>query len=240
MTESARTPLVVHIIDRLMIGGMENGIVNILNHSPPGRYRHAIVCLRYSTDFRNRIADDDVEVYALDKKGGKNPVHYFRLWRLLRRLRPDIVHTRNLPTIDLVPFIALSGVGHIVHGEHGRDLLEARGDNRKYNRIRRLMSPGVQRYIAVSRDIQTWLVDTVGIRAGKVIQIYNGVDTKKFFPAPGGKAPLPAQAGAPGNALTITDNAIIAKERYLNRISLVKKNVRANVVKKIYKGSVKP
>jgi sugar transferase (PEP-CTERM/EpsH1 system associated) len=203
MTENAQRPLVVHIIDRLLVGGMENGIVNILNHSPPGRYRHAIICLRYFSDFRDRIADDSVEVYALDKKDGKNPNYYFRLWRLLRQLRPEIVHTRNLPTIDLVPIIALSGVRRIVHGEHGRDLLEVHGKNRKYNRIRRLMSPWVQRYIAVSRDLQIWLSDTVGVPKDKIAHIYNSVDTTKFFPLPGEKPPLPAEAGQPDHAFVI-------------------------------------
>jgi sugar transferase (PEP-CTERM/EpsH1 system associated) len=203
MTENAQRPLVVHIIDRLLVGGMENGIVNILNHSPPGRYRHAIICLRYFSEFRNRIDDDTVKVYALDKKDGKNPNYYFRLWRLLRQLRPEIVHTRNLPTIDLVPIITLSGVRHIVHGEHGRDILEAHGENRKYNRIRRLMSPWVDRYITVSRDLQTWLSDAVGIPANKISQIYNGVDTKKFSPPPEEKPLLPAEAGQPDQAFVI-------------------------------------
>jgi len=203
MTKTARMPLIVHIIDRLIVGGMENGIVNILNHSPPGRYRHAIVCLRDYSQFRDRITDKNVEVYSLGKKSGKNPGYYFKLWRLLRRLRPNIVHTRNLPTIDLVPIIALAGVRRIVHGEHGRDLLEVHGENRKYNRIRRLVSPGIRRYIAVSRDIQTWLSDSVGIPARKVTQIYNGVDTTKFFPASGEKTPLPDVAGTPDNAFIV-------------------------------------
>jgi len=203
MTENAQRPLVVHIIDRLLVGGMENGIVNIINHSPPDRYRHVIICLRYFSEFRNRIADDTVEVYALDKKDGKNPGYYFRLWRLLRELRPEIVHTRNLPTIDLVPIIALSGVRHIVHGEHGRDLLESHGENRKYNRVRRFMSPGVNRYITVSQDLQTWLGNTVGIPKDKITQIYNSVDTEKFSPMPEERPHLPAEANQPENAFVI-------------------------------------
>ena len=38
-------PLIVHVIHHFGVGGMENGIVNLINHMPPGRYRHAIVCL---------------------------------------------------------------------------------------------------------------------------------------------------------------------------------------------------
>jgi sugar transferase (PEP-CTERM/EpsH1 system associated) len=203
MTDDTAPPLIVHVIDRLSVGGMENGIVNIINHMPTGRYRHAIICLRYATDFRDRITDKEVEVFSLNKKKGNNPYYYFSLWRLLRRLRPAIVHTRNLPTIDLVPVIALAGVRLIIHGEHGRDVLEFQGENRKYNVIRKLMSVGVAHYVAVSRDIQTWLVATVGIPRHKITQIYNGVDTGKFYGSPGVKGLLPPEAAAAPDSFVI-------------------------------------
>ena len=203
---------------------MENGIVNLINHSPRGRYRHAIVCLRYFSDFRNRIADKDVEVYALDKQAGRNLSYYIRLWRLLRRLRPDIVHTRNLPTIDLVPTIVLAGVRHRVHGEHGRDILEIDGENRKYNAIRRAMSPWIQRYVSVSRDIEAWLRDSIGIPAHKIAQIYNGVDTDKFFAAADARPPLPSAAGAPVNGFVV--GTVGRMEAVKDQLTLVKAFIR--------------
>ena len=36
-------PLVAHIIHRLAVGGLETGLVNLINHMSPARYRHAIV-----------------------------------------------------------------------------------------------------------------------------------------------------------------------------------------------------
>ena len=45
MPGAAQPPLVVHIIHSLGTGGLENGLVNIINRTPPDRYRHAIVCL---------------------------------------------------------------------------------------------------------------------------------------------------------------------------------------------------
>ena len=36
------TPLIAHVIFKLDIGGLENGLVNLLNHMPRERYRHAI------------------------------------------------------------------------------------------------------------------------------------------------------------------------------------------------------
>ena len=225
MTQAGRTPpLVVHVIDRLVVGGMENGIVNLINNAPRERYRHAIVCLRYYSDFRDRIVHDDVEVFALDKRPGKDVRPYLGLWRLLRRLRSAIVHTRNLPTVDLVPVAVAAGVRGRVHGEHGRDVLEIDGTNVKYNLFRRAMSPWVQRYITVSRDLQGWLGTTVGIPGGKIRQIYNGVDLARFQPAPRGRPALPAESGAPADSPVI--GTVGRMERVKDQLTLVRAFIR--------------
>lgn len=196
-------PLVVNIIDRLTIGGMENGLVNIINGTPEDRYRHAIVCLRTESDFRHRIRRDDVRIFALGKRDGKDIGIYGRVSALLRQLRPDIVHTRNLPAVDMVAPAVLSRIPCRIHGEHGRDMVEVSGTNRKYNVLRRLVSPWVDRYIAVSRDIESWLHGSIGVPPRKVVQIYNGVDSARFHPAPDRRVPVPAEGFAPDGTIVI-------------------------------------
>src|SRR5438552_18211902 len=142
-------PLVAHIIYRLDVGGMENGLINLINHMPPERYRHAIVCLTEFTDFRKRLRRADVGCYALHKKLGKDIPLYGRVWRLLRELKPQIVHTRNLAALDSLVPAAAAGVRHRVHGEHGRDINDVDGDNRKYQLLRRALRPFTQRYITL-------------------------------------------------------------------------------------------
>ncbi len=194
-----RTPLVVHVIHRLDYGGMENGLVNLINRTPPGRVRHAIVCLTDYTDFRDRIRDPDVPVLALGKRDGKDVAAYWRLWRALRRLAPDIVHTRNLPAVDMVVPAALARVPVRIHGEHGRDVTELAGGRRKYRAIRRAVSLLVDRYIPLSRELEAWLVEEIGVSRARITRIYNGVDAARFHPTEGGRAPLPDVAfAAPG------------------------------------------
>jgi len=176
-------PLVVHIIHSLGTGGLENGLVNIINRTPPERYRHAIVCLTESGEFAGRITAPGVEVIALHKRPGHDLGLYWRVWKTLRRLRPAIVHTRNLSTLEM-QFVAalLPGVKR-VHGEHGRDVFDLDGTNRKYNLLRKAARFVVQRYIAVSKDLERWLIDTVGVPAARVRQIYNGVDQARSHTA---------------------------------------------------------
>src|SRR5678815_1273501 len=117
---AGRAPLVAHVIFKLDFGGLENGVVNIVNRMSRAKYRHAIICLTgYGDEFRKRIQRDDVEVISIGKRPGKDPIAYWNVWRTLRRIRPQIVHTRNLGTVDMQWVAGAAGIRHRVHGEHG-------------------------------------------------------------------------------------------------------------------------
>ena len=92
----------MHVMYRFDTGGLENGVVNLINHLPNAAYRHAIVALTAVTDFRHRIRRDDVEFIALNKGPGHGVWLYPQMFMLLRRMRPAIVHTRNLAALELV------------------------------------------------------------------------------------------------------------------------------------------
>src|SRR5215510_8029310 len=194
VTSTARTaPLIAHVIYGLKTGGVENGLVNLINHMPAERYRHAIVCITDYSDFRLRIRRPDVECYALHKPPGKVPGFYVKVWRLLRRLGPQIVHTRNLTTLVTQIPAALAGVPVRIHSEHGRDMLDLDGSNVKYQRVRRMIRPFVHEYIALSRDLEAYLLGKIGVAPPRLTQIYNGVDIETFRPAEQRRADLPVE-----------------------------------------------
>jgi sugar transferase (PEP-CTERM/EpsH1 system associated) len=177
-----QSALICHLVYRLDYGGLENGLVNLVNHLPRDRFRHAILCLAGAGAMRARIEHDDVRVLSIDKRPGKDPASYARTWRVLRALRPDIVHTRNLGTIDLQWVAWAAGVRRRVHGEHGWDVTDPRGDAPRTRSIRRACAPVIQRYVAMSRDIARWLRDDIGVAPARIRQIYNGVDTRRYRP----------------------------------------------------------
>ena len=75
-------PLVLHVVYRFDTGGLENGVVNLINHMPAGAYRHAVLALTEVTDFRHRIQCGDVQCIALHKPPGHGVWQYPRLYRL--------------------------------------------------------------------------------------------------------------------------------------------------------------
>lgn len=194
-------PLIAHVIFRLAVGGLENGLVNLINRTP--QYRHAIVCMTDYTEFHRRIEHDAVSLHALHKREGHDPGVFVRLWRLLRALKPDVVHTRNMSALEAQLPAWLAGVRGRVHGEHGRDMHDLDGSNRNYQWLRRAYRPLVHRYIPLSRDLETYLRDAIGVPAAKLTQIYNGVDAARFHIAAAGRAPLPMADFAPPGTLVI-------------------------------------
>ncbi len=176
----AKPPLIAHILYRFAVGGLENGVVNLINRIPEDNYRHVIISLTDATDFKNRLKRKDVEIYCLNKKPGHDIGLYIRLWKLLRKLKPAITHTRNLAALEMVAISLLAGVKHRVHSEHGWGMSDLNGTNRKYRMLRRCMSLLVHRYIGLSKHIVNYLHIDAGIPLDKLTQIYNGVDADRF------------------------------------------------------------
>lgn len=189
-------PLVAHVLYRFDTGGLENGLVNLVNALPAERFRHAIVALdRVEPVFASRVRRPDVEFIALHKPPGTTVAQFPRLWRLFRRLRPAIVHTRNLGALDCQLPAWAAGVPVRIHGEHGRDVGDFDGSNRKNQWNRRLLRPFVHEWVALSRDLASTLTGPVGIPEARVRRICNGVDSERFAP-PAMRQPI---AGSPFN-----------------------------------------
>ena len=186
-------PLVMHVVYSFDVDGLENGIVNLINRMPPERFRHMIVALtRCVPSFCERITRSDVQFLSLEKGAGHGARLYPRLYRLFREHRPAIVHTRNLAALEMVVPAWLAGVPVRVHGEHGWDASDLEGTSRKFQLVRKVYSPFVSAYVALSRRIEHYLTGKVGVRASRVKRICNGVDTARF-------APVAKRAEIPGS-----------------------------------------
>ena len=179
-------PLVVHLVHSLSIGGMEVLLVDCINRMPAESYRHAVVCLTTYTTFADNISRPDVELYALGKPPGLGLATHLKFWRLMRRLRPTVLHTYNLSALEYALTATMAGVPVRIHAEHGRDASDPEGRNPKHNFLRRRLVPFVDRFVPVSDDLERWLGEVVRIPRAKTLFIKNGVDTDKF--APGGAA----------------------------------------------------
>jgi len=176
--ESENPLHVVHLVHSFGTGGMEKGIATLINHSS-SEFKHTIVCLTQSGDSRHLLRGG-VEIIEMNKKEGNSLFLIFRLMKAFKRLKPDVVHTRNWGGLDGVIAARLSGIKAIIHGEHGWSMDDPDGMNPKRVFIRRIINRFISCYTCVSRQMKTWL--ETDIKVGKqVFQIYNGVDFERFF-----------------------------------------------------------
>jgi sugar transferase (PEP-CTERM/EpsH1 system associated) len=185
---ATQAPLVVHLIYRLDFGGLENLLVERINRMPAGDYRHAVVCLTGYTDFAGKITRPGVGLYALDKQPGLSLATHARLFKLLRQLRPAILHTYNLAAIEYAPAALAAGVPVRINGLHGRDAADPHGRNRKHNLLRRLMLPFYDCCYANSGDMVAWNRTVIGVPEHKSRLLANGIDAERFRPRQPGEA----------------------------------------------------
>ncbi|MCW5627005.1 MAG: glycosyltransferase, partial [Burkholderiales bacterium] len=125
---------------------------------------------------------------------GNSPVTFWRMLRLLRHLRPTIVHTRNLAAQEHQWVAAFAGVPCRIHSEHGLEGDGLSNRNWKHIVLRRAMQPWIHRYVALSRDLERFLIDVVHVPEDRITRICNGVDTGRFAPPVGSGVTL----GPPG------------------------------------------
>ncbi|WP_333609633.1 glycosyltransferase, partial [Arsukibacterium sp.] len=150
MTTEAKPVHIVHLLWHFSTGGLENGVVNLINQLPTSQFRHSIVSLTgHDAEFVKRITTDSVALYCLDKKAGHDWGTFSRLNQLLKQLQPDVLHSRNLATLELQLVGWWRKVPLRIHGEHGWDANDIGGVNKKNRLIKRLFKVFVHQFVCL-------------------------------------------------------------------------------------------
>lgn len=191
-------PLIVHLIYRYALGGMEIQLTGRLNRMPENRYRHAIVSLAgIDGEFAKRLKRQDVAIHDLGKQPGLAPGTHARLWRLLRSLRPAVLHTYNLSAMEYGLTALFAGVPVRISGAHGREAEDLRGERTRHRLLRRCLVPFYDCCYANSRAMEKWNRECIGVPAARSRFLPNGVDTERFIPGPrhGGRGAVVGTVG---------------------------------------------
>ena len=189
-----RRRCIVHVVYSFSVGGLENVIVQLINRLPADRFEHVVLSLSTISDFKNRITQPGVRFIELHKPPGHAVALYPKIYRLLREIKPDVVHSCNLAALEIAPLSWLARVPLRIHAEHGWDAHDPQGKNPRYQRLRRAYKPFVSHYVAVSKDLDDYLEQAIGVPQSRRSLIANGVDTQVFSPA---QAAPPAVPGCP-------------------------------------------
>lgn len=174
----ARPIRLLHVVDALALAGMEYGVIKLVNRLPRGEFVPMICCLRFQVETTRSVLLPDVNVVELHKRPGRNWRLIFRLARILRREKVDIVHSHNWQTLFYTALAArVAGIRVHIHGEHGR---EEREISPRQRTLRRLLLRRASQVVAVSAHLYQELLDQRTVRPGVAVHIPNGVDTGRF------------------------------------------------------------
>jgi glycosyltransferase involved in cell wall biosynthesis len=182
MTDSKRNSVhVLHVVPGLLPGGMELAMTRVICGLSNRGMRHSIACLKGEPLIAGRFPEG-AAVYCFDARPNELRLP-FRLARLIRDVRPEVVHARNW---GAWPDTAL---GCLLARRRTPLILSFHGLGRaNYMPLRRrlasmVLSRMASRLFTVSNDSKALITSKWGWPADRVTVIPNGVDTEDFHPS---------------------------------------------------------
>jgi len=169
---------VLQITHDLNIGGLQRVVTDLATHLDRDRFQSLVCALRGGGPLAGELEASGTPLFLFHPAGRLAKYAGFRpLRRLIRRIRPDVVHTHNtLPLLDGVLASVLAGVPVRIHTDHAR----AFPDKRRYMVSERIASRFVHRFVAVSEHTRSALRRYERISAAKLEVIHNGIDDARL------------------------------------------------------------
>ena len=209
----------MHVVDNLGKGGLENGLVNLINGLDPARFEHVVYTMRQLGPNADRLPES-VRVICLGKQDADFPVQLPRLVRDIRRVDPHIVHSRNWAGVEAVAAAHWVRSCAAVHSEHGLETSAQAREPRRRAWFRRLAYELADRVLAVSYQLRDLHAARTGFSARRIEVIHNGVDGGRFFPNPAVRARMRVEMGIAddefcigcvGNLLPVKDHMTVLR-----------------------------
>ena len=186
---------IMHVVNNLGKGGLENGLVNLVERLDPERFEHIVCTLRGLGPNAERLPADRVRVLPLGRGDANTRFQTPALVRTIRSVRPDIVHSRNWAAIEAVVAARMARPCAVVHSEHGFEAEAWAREPRRRAYFRRLAFELADRVLSVSSQLRDVHASRTGFPARRIAVIHNGVDCEQFFPNPVDRARVRDELG---------------------------------------------
>lgn len=109
---------ILHIIPTLVRGGAEKQLALLATGLPKEQFDVHVAVLTHTGPLETPLREAGISVTLVGKRWKVDPLAFYRLKRLIRRLKPDVVHTWLFAANSYGRQAALAaGVKHVVAGE---------------------------------------------------------------------------------------------------------------------------
>ena len=172
-------PKIVHIVQSLQTGGAEMLLVNLAINCKD-RFDVTVISQYKEGNFplEKHLAEHGINTIYLDKKVGFDLRSIIELYKVLNKIKPDIVHTHLHAAIYAIPWYLTHKKTVKVHTVHSVASMEL-------GKTHRILQGFAYRFcgvvpIAISPFVKDSIVGQNKIRARKVPIILNGIDVSKY------------------------------------------------------------
>ena len=186
---------ILHVVDHLGKGGLENGLVNLIEHLDPARFEHVVYAIRKLGPNADRLAKSRVQVLCQGKQDSDSRFQVGNLARAIRQVQPDIVHSRNWAAVEAVLAGRWVRFCKVVHSEHGLEAGVNAPEPKRRIWFRRLAYHLADRVLSVSYQLRDLHVSRTGFDPDRITVIHNGVDRTRFYPDPATRARIRQEFG---------------------------------------------
>jgi sugar transferase (PEP-CTERM/EpsH1 system associated) len=171
---------VMHVVNNLEKGGLENGLVNLIQGMDEHRFEHIVCTIRGFGANADRLPHDRVQLVSLAETHPRSRIQTPALVRAIRRFAPDVVHSRNWSAIEAVAAARVTRVRGVVHSEHGLETSAAAHEPTRRTWLRRAAYEIADRVLAVSFQLRRLHATRTGFPEDRITVIHNGVDHRRF------------------------------------------------------------
>jgi len=164
---------VIHLVEELTIGGLEKTLTAVALSLNKRKYNVSVWCLREGGFFADKLVKEGIDVKVLHISTSRNPLSIYKLYRLLKIHKFDIIHTHaySAGTIGRISAF-LAGIPVII--SHNHSVYDYY--NKRYHFVEWLLSLITDRVICISEVVNRFANETQRINAKKLITIHNGID----------------------------------------------------------------
>jgi sugar transferase (PEP-CTERM/EpsH1 system associated) len=172
-----------HTIYAFHDGGMERGLLNLINYGDRDHFHHVILCLTEAGAFAKLLASPSCTVVELHKKEGNDWRLPWRIARLVHEHELDVLHARGWPTlIETAIGARLAKVSATIYGFHGKTFDDLQGIGFKRRWLQKVGIRSYKKIVTLNPRMRSELATECGIGEDLIHLIANGVDVEKFHP----------------------------------------------------------
>ena len=166
---------VLEIIDHLDLAGAQGVVTHLVRAIDRSRFDVSVVCLFSTTEtpLAKNLIKEGFSVHFLSKKKGFDPIILLRIDRLIRRFKPDVVHT-HLGTLKYsLPSMVFRRIPFKVHTLHALARYET-----EYPMINKLAFKAGVYPVAIADEVKKSIEELYGIT--DCCSIPNGIPVKEY------------------------------------------------------------